>query len=97
MISEAATTSQIEGELLSRQDLMSSIKNNLGLNAIPETVKDKKAIAHLYFESIHPFEDGNGCIGRAIAEKCLSQSLGKPVFLSLSSVIEKSKSSITLP
>ncbi|MEY4261040.1 MAG: hypothetical protein RL656_2013, partial [Bacteroidota bacterium] len=33
----------------------------------------KAAVAHLYFESIHPFEDGNGRIGRAIAEKALSQ------------------------
>lgn len=34
----------------------------------------RAGIAHLYFESIHPFEDGNGRIGRAIAEKALSQS-----------------------
>lgn len=189
IISEAEKTSEIEGEYISRQDLMSSIKNNLGLNITPENVKDKKAvaianviiavrnshnntltedeikqwhkllfehnkkinggawregeepmqvisgamgketvhyeappsyrvqaeitqfvkwynafkinnptealiktaIAHLYFESIHPFEDGNGRIGRAIAEKCLAQSLGKSVVLSLSSIIEKNK------
>lgn len=48
----------------------------------------RSAIAHLYFESIHPFEDGNGRIGRAVAEKALSQGLGRPVLLSLSETIE---------
>jgi len=46
------------------------------------------ALVHLYFESIHPFEDGNGRIGRALAEKALSQSLGRPATLSLSRTIE---------
>lgn len=51
----------------------------------------RSAIAHLYFESIHPFEDGNGRIGRAIAEKALSQGVGHPVMLSLSDAIEANK------
>ena len=51
----------------------------------------RSAIAHLYFESIHPFEDGNGRIGRAIAEKALSQGIGRPVMLSLSKTIENNK------
>lgn len=29
----------------------------------------RAGIADLYFESIHPFEDGNGRLGRAISEK----------------------------
>jgi Fic family protein len=36
----------------------------------------KAAIAHLWFVTIHPFEDGNGRIGRAIAEMCLARSDG---------------------
>ena len=50
------------------------------------------AIAHLYFESIHPFEDGNGRIGRVIAEKALSIGLGRPVLLSLSRTINAHRS-----
>jgi len=192
MVAEAIKSSEIEGEFLSRNDVMSSIKNNLGLNTKLEKVKDKRAegigelmvavrktfnqhlskqalyswhlmlmagdneiikgswrtheepmqivsgamgkqkvhfeappsksvaaeintfirwfndtapggkneiskapvraaIAHLYFESIHPFEDGNGRIGRAIAEKALSQGIGRPVLLSLSQTIEANK------
>jgi Fic family protein len=44
-------------------------------------------LAHLYFESIHPFEDGNGRIGRAIAEKSLAQSLGQPTLTALAATI----------
>ena len=192
MVAEALKSSEIEGEYLNRGDVMSSIRNNLGLNEKPERVPDKRAegigelmidvrnsfiesltedklfswhimlmrgsrginagrwrthtepmqvisgsasdpkihyeappsarvpaemklflewfnqtapgrpdeishapvragIAHLYFESIHPFEDGNGRIGRAIAEKALSQGIGRPVLLSLSKTIERNK------
>lgn len=49
------------------------------------------AITHLWFESIHPFEDGNGRVGRALAEKSLSQSLGRPALISLSTTIAKKK------
>jgi len=51
----------------------------------------KTAITHLYFESIHPFEDGNGRIGRALIEKCLSESLERQIIMSISQMIEKNR------
>ncbi len=48
----------------------------------------KAGIAHLWFVTIHPFEDGNGRIGRAIAEMCLARSDGSAQrFYSMSSQI----------
>ncbi len=189
MVAEAVKSSEIEGEMLSRPDVMSSIKNNLGLNVQPKRVGDRRAegiaklmvcvrndfaqplsrkmlfewhsmlmmgtprirvgrwrthpepmlvvsgsigseeihyeappskqvpgemkrfvewfnssapgagdeilfapvrsaLAHLYFETIHPFEDGNGRIGRALSEKALSQGLARPALLSLSRSID---------
>jgi len=52
----------------------------------------RAGMAHLYFVSIHPFEDGNGRIGRAISELALSQALGRPTLLALSRTIEARKS-----
>ncbi|MGH9430272.1 MAG: Fic family protein [Terriglobia bacterium] len=51
------------------------------------TALTRAGIAHLYFESIHPFEDGNGRIGRALAEKSLAQSLGQPSLVALAATI----------
>jgi Fic family protein len=36
------------------------------------------AVAHLWFVTIHPFEDGNGRIARAIADMALARSEGTP-------------------
>ncbi len=47
----------------------------------------RAAIMHLYFVCIHPFEDGNGRIGRALAEKSLAQSLKRPSLIAISQTI----------
>lgn len=56
-------------------------------SAEPLPVLTRAGIAHLYFETIHPFEDGNGRIGRAISEKALAQALGHPTLTSLAATI----------
>ena len=51
----------------------------------------RAAIAHLWFETLHPFEDGNGRLGRAIAEKSLAQSLEAPTLTALAATINRHK------
>jgi Fic family protein len=58
-------------------------------NAAPDTDPVLKAgLAHLWFVTIHPFEDGNGRIARAIADMALARSEGSPQrFYSMSAQI----------
>lgn len=48
----------------------------------------RASIAHWYFVCIHPFEDGNGRIARALSEYSLAQTLGQPTLIALSYTIE---------
>lgn len=49
----------------------------------------KAALAHLWFVTIHPFDDGNGRIARAIADMSLARSEDSPQrFYSMSSQIQ---------
>ncbi|MDE0219725.1 MAG: Fic family protein [Spirochaetaceae bacterium] len=49
----------------------------------------RAGVAHFWFVTIHPFDDGNGRIGRAIAEMALSRADGtRERYYSMSSAIE---------
>src|SRR5262249_1219862 len=52
----------------------------------------KAAIAHLWFVTLHPFDDGNGRIARAIADLLLTRSENDPQrFYSMSAQIEEER------
>jgi Fic family protein len=52
----------------------------------------RAAVAHLWFETIHPFEDGNGRIGRAIVDMAIAQDHRAPRLYSLSRQLLESRS-----
>ncbi len=85
---EAPPSSQVASEMEPFIDWF----NRSGPNGkVPLPALTRAAIGHLYFESIHPFEDGNGRIGRALAEKSLAQNIGQPSLVSLASTIERNR------
>ena len=55
----------------------------------PEGIALKAAFLHPHFESIHPFEDGNGRIGRALVAKVLAEGLGHSVALPVSTFVAR--------
>ena len=58
---------------------------------IAEPILVRAAITHVYFESIHPFEDGNGRIGRFLVEKIIAKNIGQPTLIAISKTLEKHK------
>jgi len=82
----AAMEKEMEGFVTWFND--TALRGNTALPALT-----RAGIAHLYFVTIHPFEDGNGRIARALAEKALSQALGQPTLIALSQTIEQNKKS----
>lgn len=54
----------------------------------------KAAVAHLWFVTIHPFDDGNGRLARALTDMQLSRADGTPQrFYSMSAQIRKERNS----
>lgn len=53
----------------------------------------QSSLVHLWFVTIHPFEDGNGCIARAIADLALARTEGTGQrFYSVSAQIQRERS-----
>ena len=98
LVDEAVKTSAIEGVRVDESVVVSSICKALGMKDVPvgftkdaraEGVALKCALLHPHFESIHPFEDGNGRVGRALVAKTLAEGLGKPLVLPVSTVVDR--------
>ena len=54
----------------------------------------KAALAHLWFVTLHPFDDGNGRVARAVGDLLLARSDGSPQrFYSLSAQIQRERDS----
>lgn len=81
---EAPPSSRVPGEMTKFIEWFNRTARG-GTEPLPALTR--AGVAHLYFECIHPFEDGNGRIGRAIAEKSLAQSLGQPTLTALAATI----------
>jgi Fic family protein len=81
---EAPPSKQVPAEM---KQLIAWFNSTAPHRAKPLPAITRAGIAHLYFESVHPFEDGNGRIGRAISEKAIAQNVGQPVLISLATVI----------
>ena len=81
---EALPSSRVHGEMATFIEWFNSTAPS-GETPLPALTR--AAVTHLHFESIHPFEDGNGRIGRALSEKALSQALGRPALTALAATI----------
>lgn len=85
---EAPSSKAIPNEM---QRFVAWFNDTAPAGATPLPALTRAGLAHLYFVCIHPFEDGNGRIGRAIAEKSLAQNLGRPSLIALAYTIERKR------
>jgi Fic family protein len=70
---EAPPSAQVAAEMARLLAWFESTRPTAGASAINGIAR--AALAHLWFESIHPFEDGNGRLGRALADMALGQDM----------------------
>ena len=83
---EAPASEQMQAEM---RDFIKWFNDSGAQDKTPLPSITRAGITHLYFVSIHPFEDGNGRAARALSEKALAQSLGRPTLTALSMFIEE--------
>ena len=74
----APPSSQMDAQMQVFLDWFASTRPGHAQDGAPLDGIARAAIAHLWFESIHPFEDGNGRIGRAIIDLALAQDAAAP-------------------
>lgn len=85
---EAPPSEQVPDEMHSYLEWFNKTDSS-GADPLPTLTR--AGLSHLYFESIHPFEDGNGRLGRALAEKSLAQNIGQPSLIALAFTIERER------
>lgn len=81
---EAPKTDRLVGEMAS---FLNWFEGNKPIDPVL-----KAGLAHLWFVTIHPFDDGNGRIARAIADMALARSENSPQrFYSMSALIQQER------
>lgn len=83
---EAPPSARVPSEM---EKLLSWLTKTAPGGPAPLPPLTRAGIAHLWFESIHPFEDCNGPIGRAMVERALAQGLSRPVLTGVASAFLK--------
>jgi Fic family protein len=53
-----------------------------GMQAISQSIVTRMAIAHVHFEAVHPFRDGNGRVGRLLLPLMMAAEGHVPLYLS---------------
>ena len=93
VVSGAHTKEKVHYRALPAQKIEKDIENLLDyINNSTENIYIKSAKAHLWFVSVHPFDDGNGRIARVIADYILSKGLNfEYKYFSISSAIQLDK------
>lgn len=86
---EAPPAEQVHAEMDSFLAWYNTSSPLSGRESLPGPIR--AGVAHVWFENIHPFDDGNGRVGRAIADHALSQSLGYPTMACLATAIESKR------